>query len=150
MFKLSKIFKTISSLGFIAILIITYAYLINDPQVYLDSRKILSIDVETFFYYSLGLFVLLYLLFFIFERVLMSMNNGKKKKGFINSSAFLGWLNTFSISTNILLISYVVFIGFLNSENSLKMMNYVFLLYLGPILILACLILLPVLFIKHR
>ncbi len=151
MFKLSKILKTITSIGFIAMLIVTYSYLINDTQVYLESRKLLSLNVESFFYYSLGIFVGLHLLFFLFERILGSIQNKKEGgDGFIGSPSFLSWLNTFAISVNILMISYVSFVGFLNSDSALNLMNYAYILYLGPILIIISLILLPVLFFKHR
>ena len=146
--KLLKSLKTISSILYIALLIISYSYLIESNPVFLNLDKSRAMHVEMFFYLGLGIFVFISLIFFIFDKVLLSYQGKYKESNFFTSNSFLSWLVVFNISINILLCTGILFISFLNSESYYNLLHYSFLLYIGPILIFLTILWLPVLYFK--
>jgi len=150
MIKVFKTIKTLTSIIFIALLIIAYSYLIEATRVYLNVQKTESMDVEMLFYIGLGIFVFISLVFFIFDRILFSYQQKADQSNFFTSNSFLTWLAGFNIAVNVLLCSFVLFVGFINSDDYYNLLNYTILLYLGPALILISLLALPVLYIKRN
>ncbi|GEM_PF-3464190 len=150
MIRIIKSFRTITSILFIAILLITYSYMIESLMVFTNVEKTRMIKVESLFYIGLAVFVFVNLIFFLFDKALISYRSRNDVSPFFTSSTFLGWLYFLNLSVNILLITIIMYLGFINSKDYYQFMSYSILLYLGPVLIIVSLIALPVLYFRYR
>lgn len=152
MLRIVRVLKTLTSLFFIAALLLTYSFTVQKVNVYIDLEKLNLIKAEHFFFFALGAFIFFNLIFLIFDKTLVNYRNKKKKlSNLLLTDKFQSWVHGLNAAINIFLTSIVLFIGFLNSDNDYKLLDYTFLLYIGPVAILIALFSLPFVFIpRHR
>jgi len=121
--KAVRVLNRLSTVLFIAILLLVYAYL--PIQVDLNLEEIGSVHKQRFFYYSLVAFVVINLLL----RVILNM-------GFKNVNDLVGaWLMGLIFVLNFYLTLIIGFIGVLNNATHISPSNYAYLNFLGPIFI---------------
>ena len=125
MLKAARTLNFISLILFAGTLIIVYAYL--PIQVSFQIEEMEAIHKDRFFYYTLGLFVVINLLSRMVKLVL-----SRKFSGLL-----LAWAEALSFVCNIYLALIVGFIGVLNNSTHISPDNYAYLNLLGPILLIV-------------
>ncbi len=141
MIKVVGIVKFLSIVLFLGILGLSYAYLPVKTAVLPDSRDIL-IDRGTFFYMAAGFFTFVNIIFSYLSRTLWKkMSAGPSVQA---------WLLLLTPVVNIYLAMLVGFVAVLNNPIDIPPASYSYLNYLGPILIMAWLVGLIVVFLKRR
>lgn len=151
MLRFAKIFKTFTSIVFIASLLITYAYSIERGDVFINAEKTTTMPMESLFFMVLGLFVVLSLLFLLADRFLANYRRNKRFAGSILSGErFPAWLQFFQASVHILLACAFAFVGILNSDEGLRLLDYSFFLYVGPLVVVIALFSLPWVFFSRQ
>jgi len=149
MIKFIKFFQLLSIIIFLPVLIFVYSYLPEQVTLTSDRTGFLSdsISRETFFYTVLFLFALSNILCISLGRALRLLPARQSFTGmavFYNQASkdgIIAWLKGFSIVLNSLFIFGTIYIGMLNNEEANQGIQYDFLLYIGPILILIWLLL---------
>ena len=131
-------FKTITSIACVATILLTYAFMVEKGQITISDDSQVHYQVANLFYLALTVFIAISLLFLISKRMITifgssNRDSGSKSNQFLNK--FTIWLDGLHSSINILFMSIVAHVGFINSESGLNLSNFSFVLYLGPIAI---------------
>src|SRR5690606_21259527 len=93
MLRFARIFKTFTSIVFIASLLITYAYSIERVDVFINAEKTATMPMESLFFMVLGLFVVLSLLFLLADRFLANYRKNKRfSESILSGERFAAWL----------------------------------------------------------
>lgn len=151
MIKLLKVGKTITSIFFLAVLLITYAFVVTDDRVFLQENSMELYKVDKLFNGVLIAFILFSLLIFIFSKILEAYFPKTSDTNWFSSgfkSNFSAWLEGMHLSVNIFFITLVLYVGFINSDKYMNLMDYSYLLYVGPVAVFFSLLSLLWVFIK--
>ncbi|MEM9338713.1 MAG: hypothetical protein AAGA66_08305 [Bacteroidota bacterium] len=125
--KAVRVLNRFSSILFIAILLLVYAYL--PVQVDLKVQE-LSVHKQHFFYYSLGTFILVNILLrLVLGYGLRSLN-----------LSIRSWMMGLIFLLNFYITLIIGFIGVLNNSTHVSPSSYAYLNFLGPILLIGWMI----------
>ncbi|WP_258097536.1 hypothetical protein [Marinoscillum pacificum] len=125
MLKVVNFLKFLSILLFLGILLLVYAYLPVMVNLTLDNSD-LQLRKEDFFYFGIGVFVVVNLFFLGFQKLYESH---------ISKLEVKAWVRGLSFVVNIYLTLIVGFIGVINNTAHLDPSGFAYLNYLGPFLI---------------
>ena len=124
MVKAVKVLNTVSTLLFITVLLLVYAYLPISVDLNVDG--ISNLHKHRFFYYAVGLYFGINLLI----RIVL----GVGLKGL--SENLLAWCTSLIFIINVYLSFLIGFVGVWNNATHISPSNYSYLNFLGPIFII--------------
>jgi len=153
MLRICRFGKIFSSIAFIATLLITYAFLAEQQRIFIKEGTMELYSINTLFNASLITFIVFSLLIFIFSKLIETYIPGKlqlDKYPLHFKTRFTCWLEGLHISFNILFITLIVYVGFINSQSGYNLMNFAFLLYIGPAAVLITLLSLVWVFMTNK
>ena len=133
MVKTVKFLRVLSVILFLGVLALVYAYLPVEVQLS-EEKGQLFMHKETFFYYAIGVFLIINLfsaLFIYLLTPLVMLRGGEEA---------VAWLTGFGFVLNIYLVLLTGFVGVLNNQAHVSVGGFAYLNYLGPILILGWII----------
>ena len=150
MSEIYKFFRNLSIIIFLVMLLATYAYLPRKTGLLFEEngRLYFTITKHTFFYGFLGLFLLVQVIFYSLQKFLLQLHTRKSTP--YNSQRFTDWIRCFNGVINIFIILVCLFIGLANNPDLFTFKKIIPLLYLGVVMILACLIWLLFILIGQR
>ena len=137
--KLVGFIRTVSYLIFLGALIWAYASMAADVTYRFDgdASAMEIIDKNTFFFASIGIFLIANIICVFFLNTLKKIKSTEDGQGMRNRSLKLEvitWVKGFAGILNIMFTTFVFFLGFMNM-NELKMNVLSFYIYVGPILL---------------
>ena len=137
---------------FFGVLMLSYAFWPDQLRVYQIIAG-LEITREAFFYGALALFVLVNLAALVLRRMLealpVSSDIYAKNEAF--KERIIAWFGGLISAVNICLITLVAYISLFNNQADYSISSFNFLVYIGPILLLVCIIwFFSVLSSRHR
>ncbi len=138
MIKAVKILNLFSVLLFTSILLLIYAYLPIQVELYLEEVK--SLHKQTLFYYVFAAFIVLNVSLIVITNLLL-----KKLSEIISA-----WVKSFIFVVNFYLTTLIAFIGVINNATHLKIEDFVYLMYVSPIILALWCIGLIYLWIKKK
>lgn len=124
MLKAVKVLNIGSTLLFIVILLLIYAYL--PISVDLNVEGVKDIHKQQFFYYAITAFIVVNIL----VRVILNLGFSKV------STNVLGWMNALIMIMNVYLTFMVGFVGVWNNSTHISPSSYAYLNFLGPLSII--------------
>lgn len=127
MLKVVNFLKFLSIVLFLGILLLVYAYLPVMTNLTLDSTD-LRLRKEYFFYFGIGVFVVVNLFFLGFQKLYESH---------ISNLEVRAWVRGLGFVVNIYLTLIIGFIGVINNTTHLDPSGFAYLNYLGPFLIFS-------------
>lgn len=130
MLRAVNLLKVLSILIFLGALILVYAYAPVMVQLRPESNE-LQLHRESFFYFSIGFFVIINVALLAFEKLY---------EPFIPKLEVKAWVRGFTFVLNFYLALLVGFIGVLNNTQHLSLYGFSYLNYFGPILIFSWII----------
>ncbi|PIQ48514.1 MAG: hypothetical protein COW03_09870 [Cytophagales bacterium CG12_big_fil_rev_8_21_14_0_65_40_12] len=138
--KLVGFIRTASYLIFLGALIWAYASMAADVTYRFDGdgSALEIIDKNTFFFASVGIFLITNIICVFFISTLKKIKTTEDGQGIRNRSLKLDvitWVKGFASILNIMFTTFVFFLGFMNM-NELKMNILSFYIYVGPILLI--------------
>ncbi len=125
MLKVVNFLKVLSILLFLGILLLVYAYLPVMVRLSIESTE-LQLQKEDFFYFGIGVFVVVNLFFLGFQKLYETH---------LKRLEVRAWVRGLSFVMNIYLTLLVGFIGVINNTTHLDPAGFSYLNYLGPFLI---------------
>lgn len=133
--KIIKLCYYVSIPTFLIFLLYNYALLPEQIGVLFDELGLSELNVtkSIFFYVSLGSFILSNGLFYAYQSLSKAVNS-KSNDEF--SFTFDDWVSGLSLIINTTFILLVLFVGIYYSRD-INPLHYTFLIYLGPILLIA-------------
>lgn len=139
--KLVGLIRTVSYLVFLGVLIWAYASLAAQVTYRFDGdgSALEVIGKDTFFFVSTAVFLVSNIICVIFLQTLRKIKSSEDGVGIRNRSLKLDvmtWVKGFAAILNIMFITIVFFLGFMNM-NELKMDALSVYIYIGPILLIA-------------
>jgi hypothetical protein len=144
MSKILKFFTTISIILFLAVIVIVYAF-VPDPcgLLFSDNGSILySLPINTFFYSSLFIFMIIQILLMVFDKIFLS---GSKQT---NSVKLETWFQGMRLSINLFIILLLIFIGLANNAVDYSYSSIHLIIYFASLIIVIWFLTLPF-FIFH-
>lgn len=136
--KAVSVLNRISTVLFVIILLLVYAYL--PIQVELNVEGLDTVHKQRFFYYALFAFIIVNLLL----RVILTF-------GFRSSKVDIAaWLRGLIFVLNFYMTLIMGFIGVLNNATHVSPSSYAYLNFLGPILLVGWVVGLVVVIVKQR
>lgn len=139
MLKVVNLVKVFSAIIFLGTLSWVYAYM--PIMVKMDEEGVTQVHKENFFYGGIILFV-------VINAIILFIQNILNKR--VSSELLKSWVGGFTFVFNLYLSFIIGFLGVLNNATHIPPSNYYYLNYLGPILILAWLIVLIFLVLKNK
>ncbi|MFC2125279.1 hypothetical protein ACFLU5_10740 [Bacteroidota bacterium] len=149
MTRIYKFYRNLSALTYLVILLTTYAYMPEKVGYLFNEYRepVNTFSRGIYFYSFLGLFFVVNTMLLLFEKQilsrLMSPNNVYLK------GRLTDWIRIFTGTSNIFIVLVMIFLVFVNSHGSVPAEQAIFLVYLGLLMIIACLIWLVVIAIKQ-
>ena len=143
--KFLKFFTNVSVVIFLATLLLVYAFL-PDPLgilFYDNGSTEHEISKNIFFYSMLSVFIIIQVIMVLFKR-----GNGIKLNG--QRPYLFTWFRGFHLSINLFIILISIFIGFANNAVNYTYDSIRFLVYIGPLIVILWLIMLPVFMIVKK
>ena len=143
--KFLKFFTNISIVIFLLALLLVYAFLPDPLGILFDKNgsTVYEISKGIFFYTTLFIFVIIQIIFILFKRV-----SGKKLN--IQGLYLYTWFQGFHLAVNLFIILMLLFIGFANNAVDYSYGSIQFLVYLGPLIVILWLVMLPVFMILKK
>ena len=140
--KITGVFRNITWLAYLSVLIWAYAYMADAVTYRVDGLgNALGIaDKDTFFFATLGAFVLVNGTCAAFITVLKKVRTAEDGRGIRNRSLkqdLIGWTKGFAGVLNVFLIITIIFIGYINLGENFRADRLGFFVYLGPLLLIA-------------
>lgn len=127
MLRIVNFLKVLSIILFLIMLLLVYAYL--PVMAKLDPEQgALQLHKETFFYFVVGVFVAVNLVFIGFQKMFEKQIKDEVLKAWVRGLAFV---------INLYFTFIVVFIGVINNAQHLSAAGFAYLNYLGPFLIFS-------------
>ncbi|MEQ9302359.1 MAG: hypothetical protein RJQ14_00475 [Marinoscillum sp.] len=127
MLRVVNFLKVLSIILFLAILLLVYAYSPVMVRLFENSSE-LQLNRETFFYYSITVFVVINIVLLAFQK--LYEHNIKRED-------VRGWVRGLGFVINIYLTLIIGFIGVINNQTHLDTEGFAYLNYLGPFLIFS-------------
>ena len=126
---------------FFAVLMLTYAFL---PEKFSLSAEAwgTSIDRAVFFYVTLAVFVVINLTALILRRMLeaLPLTSVVYARNELFKSQLVTWLGGLMSAVNICLTTLIGYVSLSNNQEDFSIDSFSFLIYLGPVLLGACVI----------
>lgn len=146
--RLANAFWGITILLFLGILLYAYANMpdrvgVNEGPGGLPDT---FIGRDTFFYLSLLIFLLTNGIFFGLRNMLAGKRRSIAPNRLHIAERLKAWLIAFAGSLNLLYVFFIIYLGVFNNPEYLRLDDYVILVYLGPLIVLAALAFLPFVF----
>lgn len=127
MVRAVKILKILSAILFLGTLLYVYSLLPVMVNIYPDATG-WELHKEYFFYSLLAVFLVVNIFLLIIERMIRPL---------IPTEELLSWVRGLPFVINIYFSLIIGYIGVLNNQGSFQESSYIYLNYLGPILIVA-------------
>jgi len=127
MLRVLNFVKAISAFIFLGILLLVYAYLPVMVDISPD-ESLAKVHKEDFFYYSIVVFLVINLFLFVIQKMIEPL---------IKSEEVKAWLRGFTFVINFYLTCLIGFVGVINNQGSVSTSGYMYLNFIGPILIIA-------------
>lgn len=128
MLKTIRLLRNLSSVLFLGILTLVYAYL--PVMVRLDPEgNFVELHRSDFFYYAIGVFLVINIITWALTRLGTTMLAGKR------SEDSVAWFNALPVLINFYLTLLAGFIGVFNNPGVSYAKNFAYLNYIGPVLI---------------
>lgn len=147
MIKVLKFFTTVSILIFLMAVLVVYAFL-PDPSGLLfnsDGGSIVEASKNTFFYSILFIFVIIQILYIVFNQTTLIRKEGSHNK------LISTWIQGMILSINLFIILMIVFIGLANNSVDYSFKSIRFIAFVAPSIVILWLLTLPFfLFIPKR
>lgn len=141
MIKLTGFFRNITWLIFLGALLWSYAYMADAITYRVDNTgNVLGIaDKNTFFFASMGAFILVNAVCAGFIYVLKKIKSSEEGQGIRNRSLkldLIAWTKGFAGVLNVFLTITLIFLGYMNLSENFQVESLGFFVYLGPLLLL--------------
>jgi len=139
MIKILRFFTSISILIFLAAILIVYAFL-PDPSGLLfggQGNIIIEISRDTFFYSALFIFVIIQILYIIFNRTIL------KQRIESPGGRMSTWIQGMILSVNLFIILMIIFIGLANNAVDYSYKSIHLVAYIAPSIVIVWLLTLP-------
>jgi hypothetical protein len=158
-FRFIKLIQIISVVIFLGVLIIVYAYLPQEVGFSQDRSGLLihQISKEYFFYGMLTMFVISNVLCIGLGKALEHLPTRTATSGggtvhfnAATKNAVIGWIKSFSFILNAVFIFGLMYIGILNNIESIKINNFGFFLFVGPVLVVIWLLMLVFILLRPK
>ena len=147
MIKVLKFFTIVSILIFLMAVLVVYAFL-PDPSGLLfnsDGGSIVEASKNTFFYSILFIFVIIQILYIVFNQTTLIRKEGSHNK------LISTWIQGMILSINLFIILMIVFIGLANNSVDYSFKSIRFIAFVAPSIVILWLLTLPFfLFIPKR
>ena len=146
MSKLLKFFTTVSVILFLVAVLLVYAFL-PDPSGLLFNKeglRILSCSKNTIFYSALFIFVVLQVLFILFNKSVLAKSNT------IMMQKIQLWFRGMHLAINLFIILMLIFIGLANNAIDYTFSSIHYLAYLAPSIVILWLLTLSVFLFMYR
>lgn len=147
MIKVLKFFTTFSILIFLVAVLVVYAFL-PDPSGLLfnsDGGSIVEVSKNTFFYSILFIFVIIQILYIVFNQTTLIRKEGSHNKKIST------WIQGMILSINLFIILMIVYIGLANNAVDYSFKSIRFIAFVAPSIVILWLLTLPFfLFIPKR
>jgi hypothetical protein len=147
MIKVLKFLTTVSILIFLVAVLVVYAFL-PDPSGLLfnsDGGSIMEVSKNTFFYSILFIFVVIQILYIVFNQTTLIRKEGSHNKKIST------WIQGMILSINLFIILMIVFIGLANNAVDYSFKSIRFIAFVAPSIVILWLLALPFfLFIPRR
>lgn len=127
MVRAVKILKILSALLFLGTLLYVYSLLPVMVNIYPDAMG-WELHKEYFFYGILIVFIIINVFLLFIERMITPI---------ITSDEVLSWVRGLAFVVNIYISLLIGYVGVINNQGSFQPSSYIYLNYLGPILIFA-------------
>lgn len=136
---------------FFAVLLWSYAFLPERISLYGDTLKP-AVDRETFFYVALALFVIVNLAALILRRMLeaLPLSSAVYARNEAFKEQLIAWFGGLLSAVNVCLITLVGYVSLANNQGSFAISSFNFLVYLGPVLMVGCLLWLAAVLAERR
>lgn len=139
MIKITKLLYTLSIPIFLATLLYVYAFLPEQVGLFFDKNgeTTLLMNKADFFYACLGLFVFTNGIILLYRKMNRgNLNLGKADFEDMTSAELVyHWLNGLSFVINVIYIFSIMFVGMYYNSEHFDIVNYVALIYLGPVML---------------
>ncbi|WPP52345.1 hypothetical protein [Catalinimonas niigatensis] len=153
MLKFYRFFWVFTALAYFVALMLSYAYLPERVGIQTDDEGVVNefIDRETFFYFGVGIFIVVNLL----GSILLSVLNGiPDSSGFyFRSEEFkeniTSWFSAFVAIINIFLICAVAYIAIFNNQGASGSFQFNWLIYVAPLFFVINLVWLVMIMIRR-
>lgn len=151
MHRIFKLVSRITILIFIVILLYVYAFLPEVVKLYIDENDvaIIAVGKEEFFYGCLGIFVVCTLILSYLKKSLQSIpvTNSANSISETKKESLQSWANSLSVVLYLFFTFTIAFIGMYHNSEHFNISNFAFMIYIGPILLIAWIFYLPFLLI---
>ena len=140
--KITGVFRNVTWLAYLSVLIWFYAYMADAVTYRVDDPGNAPgiADKDTFFFAALGTFVLVNGACAAFISVLKKVRTAEDGRGIRNRSLkrdLIGWTKGFAGVLNVFLIITIIFIGYINLGENFRAERLGFFVYPGPLLLIA-------------
>lgn len=140
--KITGVFRNVTWLAYLSVLIWSYAYMADAVTYQVDGLgNALGIaDKDTFFFVALGAFVLVNGACAAFITVLKKVKTTEDGRGIRNRSLkqdLIGWTKGFAGVLNVFFIITLIFLTYMNLSENFRAERPGFFVYLGPLLPIA-------------
>lgn len=152
--KFAKVAWVLTFLGFLGALSLNYASVPEQVAIHTDGQGTPDqlVARETFFYLSLGLFVVVNVICFVFFRMLRTIP--ATSAVFYRSELFKervgAWFSSFTTVINIFMICMVIYISLFNTQGDYRIEQFNWIVFVGPVLLAAIMLWLLVLLLSPK
>lgn len=138
---------------FLASLVLSYSYMPDQVEAFSTEEGVQTISRADFFYLSIGLFMLINIMFTAFAALTdkAPFRTGGFFKSAEQKQAFSTWVKIENMLINVLMAACIIFLGIFNNPESLSPSGFVWLVYISiGLLALWTLQLIRVLFLYKK
>lgn len=148
-------FRGVTWLIFIGALLWSYAYMTSSASYSIDAdgNPNSFVDENTFFFSAIGAFLLVNIICAGFINILKKIKSTEDGKGIRNRSLKLdvvGWTKGLAGVLNLFLTFTMIFLGYMNMSEAFMVDGLDYIIYLGPLLLVAWFVYLFKLLSKKR
>ncbi len=147
MIKLLRSFTTLSIILFLIALLVVYAFLPGTVGIlFSDTGKpVMDIGRNTFFYSSLGIFLIIQLIFYLFNQQVLEKHYTASE-----NRPFNVWFRGIILLINLFFVLMIVFTGMANNAQDYSYSSVTAIAYVGPVLIFLWIFTLPFFYLQYR
>ncbi len=147
MVKIISVFFNMSIVLFLVVLMVVYAFLPESSGILFDREggNIQEISRNTIFYTTLIGFIIVQLLFYLFNTTVLNKKFSTSKKRYISI-----WFKGMFLAINVYFISMLIFLGLANNAVDYTFSSIEYVSFLGPGILVIWVLVFPVLYNRSK